>query len=217
VPPQSSNRFSKRDSLSNARTKPSAGGQTLFCQHGVVAAGLDGMGKSARNRRDAEPLDDFADRTLDRLVTIGGCLLPAYPNHPDRCLARSEGSVDKRADLAQLLDWHTAGVGLNGYARMLRRTAEEDDAYSRSWHPLWQVHPDDRPSLEISRDFYGALQEWLTENLPFLALESCRANPARRVAGSRLRVPGNGELYDALAGEPVSDMQSDHLKATPHD
>jgi hypothetical protein len=50
------------------------------------------MGKSARNR-DAVPPDDFADRTLDRLVNVGSRLLPAYPNHPDSCKARSEGSV----------------------------------------------------------------------------------------------------------------------------
>jgi hypothetical protein len=192
--------------------KLSAGGQTLLCQLDVAAAGLGGMvGKSARNRRDTEPPDDFADRTLDRLVTIGGCSLPAYPNHPDRSKARAEGSVDWRADKAQVLQWHTAGATLNGYARMLRREAEENDAYSRGWHPLWQVNPDyDRPGLEVQRDFYGELQVWLAENLQFLTLEACRTNPARRVAGSRLRVPGNGELYDALAGEPVSDMQSDH-------
>jgi hypothetical protein len=80
---------------------------------------------------------------------------------------------------------------------MLRRQAEEHDAYSRGWHPLWQVNPDDRPSLEVQRDFHGALQEWLAENLPFLTLEACHAKPARRVEASRLRVPGNGELHDA--------------------
>jgi hypothetical protein len=163
-----------------------------------------GPRERARRAAGATEADEYEDRTLDRLVTIGGCLLPAYPNHPDRCRARTEGSVDERADKAQLLQWHTAGAGLNGYARQLRREGEEDDAYSRGWHPLWQVNPDDRPTLEVSRDFYGALQEWLAENLPFLTLEACRASPARRVPGSRLRVVGNGELH-APVGEPVID------------
>lgn len=154
------------------------------------------MGRAARKRREGDaPEDDFTDRTLDRFVEIGGRRLPAYPNHPDRCRARAGGSVDREADRAQLLRWHAAGDNLNGDARMLRSEAEDSDAYSRGWFPLWQVHPDDRPSLEVQRDFYGALQEWLAVNLPFLTLETCCDAPARRIRASRLRVPGNGELH----------------------
>lgn len=151
------------------------------------------MGRT-RNRREASE-DDFTDRTLERFVSIDNRWLPAYPNHPDRRRARAEGSIDPGADTAQLLQWHAAGDNLNAYAKMLRSEAEDTEAYSRGWFPLWQVHPDDRPDMEVQRDFYGALQEWLAVNLPFLTLEACRDAPARRIRPSRLRVPGNGELH----------------------
>ena len=93
------------------------------------------MGRAARKRREDAPEDDFTDRTLDRLVDIGGHRLPAYPNHPDRRRARAADSIDPAADTAQLLRWHAAGNNLNGYAKGLRREAEDEDAYSRGWRP----------------------------------------------------------------------------------
>lgn len=154
------------------------------------------MSERSRAKRAAAPRDDWADRTLDRLVDIGGHLLPAYPNHPERRLARSDELIDREVDAAQTRHWYKAGR-LNGAARGQRKAAEGDEAYSYGWHSLWQVHPDDRPSAEVEHDFYGALQEWLAVNLPFLTLEACKSVPARRVPGSRLRVPGNGQLYVA--------------------
>jgi len=145
--------------------------------------------------------EDYAeDRTLDRLVDVGGLGLPAYPDHPLRCLARIERRVNREADRAQSRQWQEAG-GLNGAGRARREWAEFDDAYARGWHPLAQVHPDDRPSLEISRDFHGRLQVWLAEHLPFLTLEACARTPARRPAGKRLHVPGNGEVWTTGEGE----------------
>lgn len=135
-----------------------------------------------------ETEDYSGDRSLDRLVDIGGLKLPAYPNHPLRRLARRDGRVSPEADRAQSESWRKSG----GFGS---EWAEFDEAYSRGWHPLAQVHPDDRPSLEVQRDFYGDLQLWLDEHLPFLTLEACECVPARRPAGKRLRVPGSGEIW----------------------
>jgi hypothetical protein len=128
-------------------------------------------------------------------VDIGGQRLPAYPNHPDRRLARVHKTVDKNADKAQGRRWYKAGT-LNGYGRMLRDKLEFGDAYSRGWYPLTHVHPDDRPPLDVQHDFYGALQDWLAVNLPFLTLTACATSPADPpLAASRLRVPGDGEVW----------------------
>ena len=96
------------------------------------------MSKSTFRQSSSSPVvseDYVTDRTLDRLVDIGGQQLPAYPNHPLRRLARSQGTVKRHADEAQQRRWYKAGLS-NNYARGRRHWAEYEDAYARGWHPL---------------------------------------------------------------------------------
>lgn len=150
--------------------------------------------EAQRAGRAAETYGTPESREPDRVVDIGGVLLPAYPNHPLRCAARSAGTVDREADDDQVDAWVNA-LGVPPSGRGPRWREEWENAYSRGWHPLAHIHPDDRPPHEVCGDFYGSLQAWLGLTLPFLTLEACRVTAARTARGRRLRVPGNGELW----------------------
>ena len=149
---------------------------------------------SARNRERRERAQRAQEipkgaSLLDHVLTIGDEQMSAYELHPDRRAARVAG--DDRWD-----DLHREVIG-----PLRHWSTEYDAAYARGWLPLAQIHPDDRPPLEVQLDHDNALQDWLAENAPALTLEACEVNPPVRPAGKRLLIPGDGlttwkEFYD---------------------